>query len=183
MGLKNVIAKHKRGWYEVMDDVQREINRLLFQLDDVASGMEAKWGVGRLEQCVDVAMGEKWARQCERLNEAIEKQDLRVLEELCLGTLRGYGALEKNAMERGYKPNEPMFWETSVDGVVYRFVKTYGDAKSLHRPGAHDVVVITIEEAARCLRVLHAKTFNKRENVGEKPLDAFDFSKGDAIGF
>ena len=69
--------------------------------DRVARSMELKWGIGRLETLVSEELAEKFQRQQELLNEAIEKLGVHD-RAMC----RAYQLLDAEATRLKAKPDE-----------------------------------------------------------------------------
>lgn len=172
---------------ENMNDTQREIMRILSQLDDKAIAVEAKWGIGTIETLVSKSTLEKWQRQLAKLEDAIHTQNIPLLHELASGAVRGWAAMENEAIAAGHTPNEPTFWEvTAHNGAVYRFYKNYSDAKAAHKPAGPPVIIMAIQEAANMDQAARERVFAKepQKETRTTPADQkFNFKKGDDIPF
>lgn len=182
--LRMVLRKHMITWPQEddLDAVCYEINRIISQLDDVAIGYEAKWGVGRLEAIASRSdLGDKFQRQIEKLNEAIEAKDGVSVRHLAEGCIRAYDALERNALALGEQPRDVVWFEYKFGSLIYRIVKNLADARASHKPDEKDVVVMTGEELVKyyhkdAIRVYHDRVFENKN-----PLPDFNFDKGDDI--
>lgn len=146
---------------ELFDDNQN-IQRWVTRLDQVAVDYESRWGVGRLENLVSPDMREKWDRQKQKLDEAIQAKNLTETKNLVEGTIRGYAALEKQALELGHKFQSPDMWEVKhpENDTVFRIVKNNFDYDMACNGEAH---VFTLQEIARILSA-HA-VINEVKNV------------------
>lgn len=161
-----------------LDPRSFEINRLITQLDDVAVGYEAKWGIGYLEAHAPEDLAQKWQRQVDKLNDAIASLDVPAVRQLVEGCIRGYQSLEVAVEASKGKPKGPVFFEYKFGSLIYRIVKNVADAKALHKPGDPNVRILTGEEACRLFDRDCVDIFQKRES--EKMMDSyFDFAKGD----
>lgn len=168
-----------------LDPLRFEINRLISQLDDVAVGYEAKWGIGKLEAVAylhDPELAEKWQRHIDKLNDAILALDVVAVRQLVDGCLVGYRKLEEAAVRASVAPCEPIYFEVNVNSTIYRIVKNVSDARSLHKPGG-EAVIVTAEEMARLFDKRRVDCYIKIEENPDKVLkiDDFDFTKGDQI--
>ena len=162
-----------------LDPRSFEINRMITQLDDVAVGYEAKWGIYYLEAHAPTDLAEKWQRQVDKLNDAIAELDVPAVRQLVDGCIRGYKSLETAVEARMGPPKGPVFFEYKFGSMIYRIVKNVADARALHKPGETNVRVLTGEEACRIFDRDCVDVFQKRE--GEKiDLPYFDFDKGDS---
>lgn len=187
MDLRQTLKPHLTGWPDMdnLDPLRFEINRLISQLDDVAVGYEAKWGVGKLESIAhlhDGDLAQKWQRHIDKLNDAILALDGGAVRQLVEGCLVGYQKLEEAAVRAAVAPCEPVYFEVNVNSTIYRIVKNVSDSRSLHRPG-EKAVIVTAEEMARLFDKQRANCYHKRLDNPDKVLkiDDFDFTKGDEI--
>lgn len=166
-----------------MNPEETEINRLIEKLDQVAVGYEAKWGVYRLESLAEPPLSEKWDKQIEKINLAIQSRDVNSLRGLIEGAEKGYKLLEDNALAKGEKPSEGQFWEVRHGSKIYRIVKTMNDARSQQKPENQGVTILTIEEVVRIYETRHEAAFGERAKVSLNDDKGFNWSKGDEIPF
>lgn len=164
---------------------QYYINQLLDRLDTKACEMESRWGVARLERLVSFEMAQKWTRQMERLNEAILKSDVFTLPEIVNGTIRGYDALEADAIAQGHKPHEaPFAWTVGMPSgktlVIVRHPKDASLMNDLKRDHG-DVVVFTIDEIAQIIDKDHVLVNVVKKDLTMAGSQPFDFEKGDEM--
>ena len=131
-----------------------KIDGALKPLDGLASDMESRWGVGRLQELCTPATGAKFASAKQKLDVAImEGSPAEVIERARILTL-GWKALEKEALEAGHKPAPPDVWFASApaeDGkpeIMVAIAKNNSDA-SLAEAG---MSVYTLTEVARIIR-------------------------------
>lgn len=151
--IRQIYKTYKKGWLEMKRELgpaDYEIQRYLDMLDETARQYEARWGIGVLPRIVTHDMAEKWQRQCDKLNDAISDGNLNEVMGLVQGTVRGYKALEDNALAMGHKPNPPDVWDAQhpESGRKYRFCKTRNDACAATEK---DTVVYSLEEVVRIL--------------------------------
>ena len=152
MKLKN---KPKKGFIENMeqDEITCEIRRWINHLDDCALDYEARWGIGRLPQCVAVDVQVKWETQREKLQNAINTRNIKLIAELVNGTIRGYAKLEELALADGHKPAKPDFLAVQHEesGQVYHITTNNENAS---RASQNGVKVYTLKEV---VNILHAQ--------------------------
>lgn len=186
LNIRTVLNKHKTRWPESDDMTPEdfEINRVIEKLDQIAIGYEAKWGVYRLETLASPELAEKWQRQVEKINEAIENKNLAQLRDLVDGAIRGYGMLEAAALAAGHTPSEPLYWEIRKGSRIYRVVKTTQEARALQKPQNADTVILTFEEVVNLFDARSEQVYGTSEkHVKLGKNTGFDYSKGDAIPF
>lgn len=104
---------------------QWAIAAALEPLDKVAIEMEARWGVGVLERFVTPETAARFASARKKLNDVIYGNDWQEVAKRASVMIRGWQALEKEAIETGKKPAEAdRFWcVESSDGTKYVFVQ------------------------------------------------------------
>ena len=159
---------------------QYYIRQLLDKLDIKACEVESRWGVGRLERLVSYDMAQKWKRQMEKLNAAISTGDVFTLPEIVSGTIRGYDAMEADAIAQG---NQPMHEAIGMSvrlpgGKELLIVRSRADAEKAHRK---DCVVWTLDEVANIIENKYTLVNQIKEILPQAELKAFDFSKGDDL--
>ncbi len=188
--MRKLIKENKIGW-PMVDNItpdQYYINQLLDKLDTKAAEVESRWGVARLERLVSFDMAQKWKRQMDRLNEAIATSDVFTLPEIVNGTIRGYEAMEADAIAQGHKPHEaPFAWTVGLpSGRTLAIVRHHKDAALMDDlKRAHgDVVVWTVDEIARIVEEQYTLVNQPSVKSPEPPLkpsEPFDFTKGDPL--
>lgn len=164
------------------------INQLLDKLDTKAVEVESRWGVARLERLVSFEMAQKWNRQMERLTKAISENDVFVLPDIVTGTIKGYEAMEADAIAQGNKPHDaPTAWTVGLpSGKTLAIVRHPKDAALMNdlKRDHGDVVVWTIDEIARIVEEQYTLVNQPSVKSPEPPLkpsEPFDFTKGDPL--
>lgn len=183
--MRTLINRHKIDWISEMNATPDEImvNRIIDRLDQEAIAYEARWGVNRLEGLAEGELAEKWLRQCQKVNEAIEDKNPTLLDDLMNGCIRGWKALEDFALSKGHQPNDPRYVEYQhKDGVIYKICYTDADARLMDRFNGPECRVVTIEEMANLMEERASQAFDIKVNKREKTI-TFDFDKGDEIPF
>lgn len=188
--MRKLIKENKIGW-PMVDNItpdQYYINQLLDKLDTKAAEVESRWGVARLERLVSFEMAQKWSRQMGRLQKAISENDVFTLPEIVSGTIRGYDALEADAIAQGNKPHDaPFAWTVGLpSGRTLAIVRSPKDASLMNdlKRDHGDVVVWTIDEVANIIEreyTLVNQDSVKNPTAPAKPLEPFDFTKGDDL--
>jgi hypothetical protein len=131
-------------------------NPALAALDEVASRIEAAWGIGRLERLVSPESAAKFDRARDKLDEAARSGDRALLAKKAAVMQRGWKALEKEAMEAGHRPDAENVWHCEAGGVRYAIVPTLADAAALNANSDGEVAYCLDEVAAALSRVYGA---------------------------
>jgi hypothetical protein len=164
------------------------IQALLAGLDEVASGMERKWGVGRLPLLVGDLMRAKWAAQTDKLNAAIDRGFESEIKELVEGTKRGWAALDVAATEAGCRPRQREEWEFVLPstGEVCVLVR---DAADVVRVDPDGRMVWSLEEVGTLIDKLPDQVkavkaaFSQSRIAHIRAKNEIDWEKGDDIPF
>jgi len=185
--MRNTIDENKRDWTQKseLQPNDFEIQRWLDRLDQTALQFEAKWGYGNLEKYASAELAGKWELQRKKLNDAIVNGDLHKIATMVNGSIRGYVALEKFAMENGNVPNKPNVWDIvhPDNNQKYRIVVNDIDA---HSAAEKDVIVYTLREVARVIHGSSLLNKIKQEFPGasvENVTTPIDWGKGEDIPF
>lgn len=161
-------------------------------LDRVASEMERKWGVGRLQTLVAPDLAARFARAEEQCDEAISSGDVALATSKAAAVARGWYALDAAARDAGHKPNDVgKVWCVSMPERAYVVCLTNSDvgAAGAQYPGH---TAVSVQELLRLLQATEAGMFLSaiKGNFPGATLDAIrppptkpapDWSKGDEI--
>lgn len=180
--MRKIIKENKIGW-PMSDNItpdQYYINQLLDKLDMKACEVESRWGVGRIERLVSFDMAQKWKRQMEKLNAAISESDVYTLPEIVNGTIRGYAAMESDAIAQGHQPmHESVGMSVQLPrGKELLIVRNRVDAENANRK---DCVVWTLDEVANIIENKFTLINEIKAALPEAELKGFDFAKGDDL--
>jgi hypothetical protein len=164
------------------------IQALLAGLDEVASSMERKWGVGRLPLLVGDLMRAKWAAQQDKLNAAIASRLEVQVKEMVEGTKRGWVALDRAAIEAGHRPRPVDEWEFVLPstGEVCVLVR---DAADVGRIDADGRMVWSLEEVGTLIDKLPdavkavKAAFSQSKVAHIRDKNEIDWSRGDELPF
>ena len=88
-----------------------QIKLALERLDEVATGYEKKWGVGRLIHLVDQDLAERFQEQLELLNLALERHAVLDVISHADALARGWAALDAVAESQGSPQIDSAAWE------------------------------------------------------------------------
>lgn len=104
---------------------QWAIASALEPLDKVAIEMEARWGIGVLERLVSPDTAAKFGSARKKLNDAIGADDWEEGARRANVMIRGWQALEKEAIAAGHEPNDTgSLWAIeAADGKKFVFVQ------------------------------------------------------------
>jgi hypothetical protein len=186
--MRKTIKENKTVWpaADTLTPDQYACNQWLEKLDTAFCEVESRWGIGRLERLVSYDMAQKWKVQMEKLNKAISENDIFTLPELVNGTIRGFVALEANAVAQGHKPHEaPFAWTVGLpSGKTLAIVRHPKDASLVNdlKRDHGDVVVWTIDEIANIIEKEYTLVNlpSAKATVKAEP-QPFDFTQGDKI--
>ena len=156
-------------------------------VDQVATDMERKWGVGRLRLLVSDLLRAKFDEQKDRLDAAIATNQEVMVRVQAEGMRRAWEALERSAREAGEKPIAPQVWECVLasTGEVVSLVRTEAEAHHVVREGR----VFTVVEIATLIEglgdmVLEAKKqFPGATVTGIRRKTPIDWAGGDDLPF
>tara|TARA_R100001480_G_scaffold141747_5_gene139105 strand:+ start:5297 stop:5791 length:495 start_codon:yes stop_codon:yes gene_type:complete len=139
----------------------------LHRYDDVVSEVEGRWGVDRLVWLVGGDLRDRFEKQMDRLNAAIDKCDPSIEHEVDV-TLRGVAALEAAAIASGAKPLSGDYVEGRMpDGRVIAITATGYEAGKVKRDN-REMVVYSADEVGRIIEGL-----NKEAPVVDAIKNAF----------
>ena len=186
--MRDILNKAKIDWIYEMNATPNEVqvNRIIDKLDQVAIDYEARWGVNRLEGMVSDEMREKWMRQVQKVNQAIEEKNPIDLGQLMEGTIRGWKAMEDNALSNGHRPNDPRYVEYQhPSGTLYKICYTIPDARLLAHQATEDCRIVTIEEMANLMNQRENQVYGQSVKCDpvENKITFFDWQEGDTIPF
>lgn len=136
---------------ELRRQMQASADAILGPLDRVATDMERKWGIGRLETLVPEEWAYKFHSAADKLNLAIAGRDMNGIRERAEIMRRGWIKLDELATEAGHQPwVEADVWEVrSPKGRVYSITRREVDESNRKSEG--DVRYLTMAEVARVL--------------------------------
>lgn len=123
-------------------------------VDAVAIEMEAKWGRGRLQELVSPNTSAKFESAKAKLDVAIHDKDVQNIVKRAEIMIRGWKALEAEAIEAGHEAAPPEIWfchapeEDGKDEVRFAIAKNASTANLAQT----DLPVYTLDEVARIIR-------------------------------
>lgn len=181
--MRTIIKQNKADWIErdnmTADDYAMQ--KWIDKLDRCLVEAESRWGADRLPKLVTQPMADKWARQMDKINTAIQSSDIAIFPELVDGAIRGCGAMEAEAKSLGHAPHDaPLCWTViTPKGNTLAIVRHAKDAMLMQGFG-DDVLIWTIDELAALVDgqiLVDRLETRKAESI---PLPDFDFTKGKA---
>ena len=141
--------KPAKTYYAPSQGAMRRMQDSLVKYDEAVTKLEMKWGVDRLPWLVGTDLREKFDRQMERLNKAID--DHVDVEHQVDVTMKGLALLERTAIELGHEPLTGEYWEAPMpDGKVLAIVPTDWHVSKVKREN-RDMVVYSIDEVAKII--------------------------------
>lgn len=123
-------------------------------VDALAAEIELRWGVGKLETLVTPETAARFESARAKLSVAIFNKDVPLVVKRCGIMLRGWQALEAEAMKLGHKPAPPELWyakapeEYGDEELQIVIAKDNAAATLAHT----DLPVYTVTEIARIVR-------------------------------
>jgi len=143
-----------QGWqYDQMYGAMRPV-------DAIASEMELRWGVGKLETLVTPETAAKFESARAKLDVAIFNKDPDLVIQRAGVMLRGWKALEAEALRLGHKPAPPELWyakapeEYGLDEMQFVIAKD-NSAATLAQT---ELPVYTVTEVARIIRLWRSQS-------------------------
>ena len=172
--------KPSKVYYQPTQPAMRRMQDALHRYDDVVSDVEGRWGVDRLVWLVGGDLRDRFEKQMDRLNAAIDKCDPSIEHEVEV-TLRGVAALEQAAIAAGAKPLNGDYIEGRMpDGRVIAITATGYEAGKVKRDN-REMVVYSVDEVGRIIEGLNKEApvvdaiknaFAGAEVVSVKPVPA-----------
>lgn len=179
--MKKEITGRKDSFMDNLNATDFEVQRWICKFDRVAFRYESRWGIGKLEKLCSIDLQEKWTRQIDKINNAIQEKDLFTLPDLIDGAIRGYEALEKDALRLGHAPNRNHLYDVQhpVTGNKYRFVM---DNMAAHESQESGVVVMTLTEVVNLIDAKHEAVYKTKQAFqGAEVIGVIDWDKGDDL--
>jgi hypothetical protein len=181
--VRDIINANKVRWYEMenLGERDKEIQRIIMQLDEVAVEYEKKWGIGVLQKECSPQMLERWHKQGEKFQDAMMKSDVEKIRELSSGFKRAYKALEDDCISLGKKPKETDYMEHVVNDKHFIVCQTHDDVRIMlaRQP---DAEVWSMKEVANVICKHDLVTvLNSKPKTNNKDIDPFDFEIGDNV--
>jgi hypothetical protein len=146
------IKKPQRGvskdFFRASDQVSQKIQAAITELDICVSGYEKRWGVDRLPELVSIETQEKYWRQVDKLNSAIDASDADLVIKYAAGMQRAYTIMQNEARERGHDELKGEWFECETpDGRVMIVAPTFEESHKAarERPGC---IVYAMPEVA-----------------------------------
>ncbi len=122
------------------------IDAALATVDEVAHAMERKWGIGRLERLVEPDLAAKFVSAQEKLNKAIETNDVAQVVKRAEIMRRGWVALDAAAEAAGASSLPEGTWVVEFKGQRYTVVLEGVDALSVAHRAPNPDKVVTMHE-------------------------------------
>jgi hypothetical protein len=131
---------------------QASADVIMGPLDALATAMERKWGIGRLQTLVSEEWAFKFYSAANKMDQAIAAGDLAQIQEKAEVMRRGWKKLDELALEAGHEQwASPDVWEVqSQNGSIYAIVRTDIDQRNLERKTG--VATYTLAEVAKILQ-------------------------------
>lgn len=137
---------------ELRRQQQASADAIMGPLDVLATSMERKWGVGRLQTLVNEEWAVKFHSAATKLNLAIATLDLMQIREKAEVMRRGWVKLDELATATGQEPWQMAdVWEVQApNGQIYAIVRSDIDQRNAERKDG--VATYTLAEVAKILQ-------------------------------
>lgn len=137
---------------ELRRQQQASADAIMGPLDAVASAMERKWGVGRLQTLVSEEWALKFHSAATKLDQAIAAMDMNGIRERAEIMRRGWVKLDELATAAGHEPwSQADVWEVQApNGTIYAIVR--GDVDQRNAERKDGVATYTLAEVAKILQ-------------------------------
>jgi len=118
--------------------------------DAAARAMDLKWGQDRLPELVSPATADRWGLAMANLNAALASADPALVVARVNACVRGFAAMDAEAVTLGGKPISPDAWEFDLEGTACAILKDDAAWPAYHalRPG---VRIYTLREVVNAL--------------------------------
>ena len=146
------IKKPQRGvsreFFRSSDRVSQKIQAAITELDICVSGFEKRWGIDRLQELVSAETQQKYWRQVDKLDAAIEANDADLVIKYAAGMMRAYTAMQSEARNRGHDELQGTWFECETpDGRVLIVAPSFAESHKAARERP-DALVYSIDEVA-----------------------------------
>lgn len=172
---------------EVMSSEAYRIQAMVDGLDQVATTMERKWGIGRLRLLVSDFLRAKFDEQKDRLDAAVAAGAESHVSVQVEGMRRAWAALDRSAREAGAKSLAPQVWECVLPstGGIISLVRSTEEAHHVAREGR----VFTTAEIAILIEAVGDAVLDIKQKfpgaavTGIRKKPPIDWSRGDELPF
>jgi hypothetical protein len=147
------IKKPQRGvskdFFRGSDRVAQKIQAAITELDVCVVGYERRWGVDRLPELVSTETQVKYWRQVDKLDAAIEANDVDLVTKYAAGMMRAYAAMQNEARDRGHDELKGTWYECETpDGRVLIVAPSFEESHKAARERTGCIVYAMQEVAA-----------------------------------
>jgi hypothetical protein len=136
------------------DPIADGIHHAIKPLDKIATDMELKWGCDRLPSLVSPATAAKFGSAKAKLDDAIMSNNLEYVTKRVTVMMKGYKALDKEAMRAGNVEFHPTAWNHTTE-KGFKFCIAQGNADAIKaiqtHPHMEGVSVYSLDEIGRLL--------------------------------
>jgi hypothetical protein len=118
--------------------------------DRLATDMDRKWGINRLQGLVSPAMAEKFGRAVAHLNDCLNRLQPEEAAAAAENCIKGLHAMDREASFAGHQPASPEIWQIEIDGRDLVFIRQ-ADMWQAAQDAIPGCTVYTLREAAHAL--------------------------------
>lgn len=172
---------------ETLAPVEYRIQSMVDGLDQLASSMERKWGIGRLRLLVSDLLRAKFDEQKDQLDAALQTGEERLVQTQVTGMRRAWEFLDQAARDAGGQPLAPEVWECVLPktGAIVSIVRSEAEAHQIVR----ECRVFTLAEIALLIEALGDTVLETKRIFPGAQITAIhrkpplDWQRGDDIPF
>lgn len=160
------------------------MDEALKPLDRVAVAMEGRWGAGRLARLVSPATAARFGAAREKLDAAIRANDVDAVAHRAAVLIRGWQALDAEAVANGADALPPQTWSVTHEGKAWTVVLDRADVHLVARLADAPERVVTVNELLVAYQRLRDSIVGdvKKQWPGAT-IERLDEARGDEVEF
>ena len=150
MQQQSVVVGDAEYWQQFLR--HKAIEEALKPLDRVAAEMEGKWGCARLPSLVSPELAAKFGAAAQKLDEAINHNDVEQVPHKAAVMIRGWGALDEAARAAGASQMPENTWSLVYENKRYTVVLNRADVDGVARneDKTKPAIIVTLNELLMC---------------------------------
>lgn len=167
---KPKVNKNEEAWKapNMYSDRRRDVVvAAINSVDAVAREMEMKWGIGKLEELASPKLAVQFERARQNFSEAANGDDEQYLVQKAENLVKGWKALEAQALKNGFSPDDAQVWYAvapdDVGEYTFAVVRYASDAAAVDREKYPRVY--TLDEVARIIYNFETSMVRKAKQV------------------
>lgn len=142
--------KHDRLTHQGASPSEIQCDLATAPFDRECRRLDQKWGQDRLPELVSPETAARWGVAMANLNAALDAGDPALVAARVNACLRGFAAMDAEAIAAGHQPITPDAWEFQIDGKPCALLRDDA-AWPAYRAARPDVRVYSIREVVNAL--------------------------------